>query len=413
MSQPITKTQIRQNVVREAIDRATRDCLFLFVYEYQGSLSENTAWAALLEHEQPPKDSLLLCTVNQNGVVDWKIDDHDLTQIPTPPITLPIDQVTFDNVSITIPISDPAAAYTALCAALARFEFTTDTFQTDGAAGTSEQQCTSVLFRFPLSANQTRLDPNTNESQSAEVLKQQELLTFIVDFCSERLEWFCGDCYRDSPEVVWLENARAQLRYPPLDFTEITFAQEPHDATASKPTCFVIESREAGEEDGRWQEWNSHTDPAQLLRAFVNSVSSEEIDDVNRYWRVRETPVADDKQTTQPHMQDAALPVIITLNDAKASVISNPQRPVNLINFDELRDTSDSSLALDLIDAIRATPLPTEEIETLVTQITEAAQYICARCETPIPLGKDHSTPSGSMHDDCAHDYEQENPSEF
>lgn len=121
---------------------------------------------------------------------------------------------------------------------------------------------------------------------------------------------------------------------------------------ASKPTCFVIESREAGEEDGRWQEWNSHTDPAQLLRAFVNSVSSEEIDDVNRYWRVRETPVADDKQTTQPHMQDAALPVIITLNDAKASFISNPQRPVILINFDELRDTSDSSLALDLIDAI-------------------------------------------------------------
>ena len=107
MRQPITKTQIRQNVVREAIDRATRDCLFLFVYEYKGSLSDNTAWAALLEHEQPPKDSLLLCTVNQNGVVDWKIDDHDLTQIPTPPFTLPIDQVTFDNVSITIPISDP------------------------------------------------------------------------------------------------------------------------------------------------------------------------------------------------------------------------------------------------------------------------------------------------------------------
>ena len=227
------------------------------------------------------------------------------------------------------------------------------------------------------------------------------------------MEWFCGDCYRDSPEVVWLENARAQLRYPPLDFTEITFAHEPHDATASKPTCFVIESREAGEEDSRWQEWNSHTDPAQLLRAFVNSVSSEEIDDVNRYWRVRETPVAEDKQTTQAHMQDAALPVIITLNDAKASFISNPQRTVILINFDELRDTSDSSLALDLIDAIRATPLPTEEIETLVTQITEAAQYICARCETPIPLGKDHSTPSRSMHDDCAHDYELENPSEF
>ena len=287
MSQPVTRTQIRQNVVSEAIDRATRNCLFLFVYEYKGTLSDNTAWATLLEQEQPPKDSLLLCTVNQNGVVDWKIDDPDLTQIPTAQITLPIDEVTFNNVSITISTTDPAAAYTALCEALARFEYTTDTFQTDGAAGTSEQQSTTILFPSHLSTKQSH-------TQNSDVLIEKELLTFIVEFCSERLEWFCGDCYRDSAEVVWLENARAQLGYPPLDFTDITFAQEPHNAKASKPTCFVIESREAGE-DGKWEEWNSDTDPAQLLRAFVNSVSSEEIDDVNRYWRVRETPVADDE----------------------------------------------------------------------------------------------------------------------
>jgi hypothetical protein len=295
MSQSITKTQIRQNVVREAIHRATRDCLFLFVHEYKGTLFDNTAWATLLEHEQAPKDSLLLCTVNQDGVVDWKIDDPELTQMPTAQIALPIDEVTFNNVSITVPISDPAAAYTALCEALARFQYTTDTFHTDGAAGTSDEKSTTILFPFHLSTNQTRHDPSQSRTQNSEVLIEKELLTFIIEFCSERLEWFCGDCYRDSAEVVWLENARAQLGYPPLDFTNITFAQEPRNAKASQPTCFVIESCEAGEEDGKWEEWDSDTDPAQLLRAFVNSVSSEEIDDVNRYWRVRETPVSEDE----------------------------------------------------------------------------------------------------------------------
>ena len=116
----------------------------------------------------------------------------------------------------------------------------------------------------------------------------------------------------------------------------------------------------------------------------------------------------------KPHTQDAALPVIVTLTNAKASVICQPpQTSVILIDLDELNETSDSTLAMDLIDAIRATTLPTQQIDTLVTQITEAAQYICARCDTPIPLGKDQSTPSGSMHDDCAHDYEQESPEDF
>ena len=293
MHQPITKTQIRQQVVSEAIDRATRDCLFLFVYEYKGTLFDDTVWATLLEHEQTPKDSLLLCTVNQDGVVDWKIDDADLTQMPTAQVTLPINEVTFNNVSITISTTDPAAAYTALCEALARFEYTTDTFHTDGAAGISEEQSTTLLFSSELSTNQTRLDPTQSGRQNSEILIEKQLLTFIVQFCSERLEWFCGGCYRDSAEVVWLENVRAQLGYHPLDFTDITFAQEPYNPEASKPTCYVIESRQAGVND--WEVWDSDTDPAQLLRAFVNSVSSEEIDDVNRYWRVRETPVVDDE----------------------------------------------------------------------------------------------------------------------
>ena len=55
MRQPITKTQIRQNVVREAIDRATRDCLFLFVYEYKGSLSLTTLLGPLYSNTSSPR----------------------------------------------------------------------------------------------------------------------------------------------------------------------------------------------------------------------------------------------------------------------------------------------------------------------------------------------------------------------
>lgn len=110
----------------------------------------------------------------------------------------------------------------------------------------------------------------------------------------------------------------------------------------------------------------------------------------------------------------AALPVVITLTNAKASVVSQPQNiSVIIIDLDELHETSNSALALDLIDAVRATNLPTNQLETLVSQITEAAQHVCAHCDTPIPLGKDQSTPSGSMHDDCANEYEQENPEDF
>ena len=287
MSQPITKTQIRQNVVDDAITRAARECEFLFVYEYKGTLSDNTTWATLLEGEQPPKDSLLLCTVNPDGLVDWKADDPNLIKSPNPKTeqTLPIEEVTFNNVSITIAATDPAAAYTLLCEALARFEFTTDTFHTYGAADESEEQDTTVLFA-------SNSEPAQHHAQLPTDTQEKQLLSFIVEFCSERLQWFCGECYRDSAEVVWLENARSLLGLPPLDFTGIAFAQEPPSVERSQPT-FVIESRDAADADSKWEEWGQDSDPAQLLRAFVNSVSSEEIDDVNRYWRVREPLGAD------------------------------------------------------------------------------------------------------------------------
>ena len=107
-------------------------------------------------------------------------------------------------------------------------------------------------------------------------------------------------------------------------------------------------------------------------------------------------------------------PVIIKLNDAQVSIVHHPATiPVILIDLDDLRIHSNTSLAFDLIDQVRAANLPTQQIETLVAEITTAAQHTCARCETLIPLGKDESTPAGSMHDDCAQEYERESPEDF
>lgn len=149
----VTLKQVRETVVNEAIEHATRESLFLFVYEYKSKIFDyQTIWATLIEGEQPPEEARLLCTVNQDGHVDWKIDD--LVQTPIAKATLPrlseihlpIEEVQFNNVTITIPSTDPAAAYALLCQALARFEYRTDTFQTDGADGESEAQSTTVLF---------------------------------------------------------------------------------------------------------------------------------------------------------------------------------------------------------------------------------------------------------------------------
>jgi hypothetical protein len=154
MGQPVTTKQIRETIVSEAITRANRERVFLFVYEYKDTLFDRTIWATLTEGEQPPEDSRLLCTVNQDGHVDWKIDDLIQTPIArtTLPrlseIKLPIEEVQFNNVTITIASTDPAAAYALLCQTLASIgcEYTTDTFQTHGASGQSEDQDTSILF---------------------------------------------------------------------------------------------------------------------------------------------------------------------------------------------------------------------------------------------------------------------------
>jgi len=150
---PVTKTQIRETVVNDAIERAKRECAFLFVYEYKG-LFEQMIWATLTEGEPIPDEARLLCRVNHDGYVVWQTDDLVQTPIartalpPLSEIQLPIEEVQFNNVTITIASTDPAVAYALLCQALASIgcEYTTDTFQTHGAAGASEAQSTYELF---------------------------------------------------------------------------------------------------------------------------------------------------------------------------------------------------------------------------------------------------------------------------
>lgn len=165
----VTTTQFRETVVNEAMERAKRDRSFLFVYEYKGQLFDQMIWATLIEGEQPPDEARLLCTINQDCHVDWKIDD--LVQIPIArvamprlsDIQLPIEEVQFNNVTITIASTDPVAAYAVLCQALALFEYTTDTFQTNGADGESEPQSTTMLFPQDSGHNQTQTEtPTTN-----------------------------------------------------------------------------------------------------------------------------------------------------------------------------------------------------------------------------------------------------------
>lgn len=155
----VTTTQIRETVVNEAVERAKRECVFLFVYECKG-LFEQMIWATLIEGEPIPDEARLLCTVNQDGQVDWKINDlvqTPIARVPLPrlsEIQLPIEEVQFNNVTIAIASTGPVAAYALLCQtlALARFEYTTDTFQTDGADGESEPQSTTMLFPSRLRA---------------------------------------------------------------------------------------------------------------------------------------------------------------------------------------------------------------------------------------------------------------------
>lgn len=165
----VSTNQLRQAVVDEATVRAKRESKFLFVYEYKDTLFENLIWSTLAEGEAPPpQDSRLLCTVDSKGNVDWRVDD--LVQTPNASalsrlsdITLPIEEVQFNNVTITVLATNVAAAYAALCKALEPFEYTTDTFQTNGAdRELSEEQTTTTLF--PQTTESNRNDHNRSTS---------------------------------------------------------------------------------------------------------------------------------------------------------------------------------------------------------------------------------------------------------
>ena len=70
-----TTAELRELVVADAVKRARRDCIFLLVYEYK-DFFDHTVWAAIPEGEQRPVDSLLICTITDEGQVQWKVDKH-------------------------------------------------------------------------------------------------------------------------------------------------------------------------------------------------------------------------------------------------------------------------------------------------------------------------------------------------
>ena len=70
-----TTTELRETVVADAIRRARRECIFLLVYEYK-DFFDHTVWATLSEDEHKPADSLLICTIDDEGQVQWKVDKH-------------------------------------------------------------------------------------------------------------------------------------------------------------------------------------------------------------------------------------------------------------------------------------------------------------------------------------------------
>jgi hypothetical protein len=71
----ITTAELREVVVADAVKRARRECVFLLVYEYK-DFFDHTVWAAISEGEQRPIDSLLICTITDEGQVEWKVDKH-------------------------------------------------------------------------------------------------------------------------------------------------------------------------------------------------------------------------------------------------------------------------------------------------------------------------------------------------
>lgn len=92
-----TNTQLRETVVADAAKRARRECISLLVYEYT-DMFDHTVWASLTGDEPRPKDSLLLCTIDHEGQVEWKIDKHIQAPIPKY-ITVRIYKPKDDNVS--------------------------------------------------------------------------------------------------------------------------------------------------------------------------------------------------------------------------------------------------------------------------------------------------------------------------
>ena len=54
-----------------------------------------------------------------------------------------------------------------------------------------------------------------------------------------------------------------------------------------------------------------------------------------------------------------------------------------------------------------------DDIEKRDALLEVQEQQTCARCDKTIAIGKDESTPSGSMHPRCARAYERESPQDW
>ncbi len=116
----------------------------------------------------------------------------------------------------------------------------------------------------------------------------------------------------------------------------------------------------------------------------------------------------------KPFDKQSPRPVIIRVDSGRASIAAQTTDvAVLIIDFDAIKQDGNTDAAIELVEDLQRTPLPKKQRQSLIKQLTKAAQQTCARCEKPIPLGRDESTPSGSMHKGCAAEYEDQQPEDF
>jgi hypothetical protein len=108
-----------------------------------------------------------------------------------------------------------------------------------------------------------------------------------------------------------------------------------------------------------------------------------------------------------------AAPAMRAFLERAARLVKDGECPNCLLDGDSENEDCDDHHGFEMAND--------DAVTTLHALITDARnftglvpyKYDCARCEQPIPLGQDESTPSGSMHKECADEYEREVPEDF